>query len=297
MTAFDVTPIRRSALPSIDGLRRSDDVKVPVVVGAGRHDCRWAAARQWLGSVCECAHDLDDLLHIVQRLPPGIVLLRPEAFAGPAEFQDRFRWQWLGWTMVLWFEIDARGVAAALAWLELSALPILPDLSERSEQMWARFVDESRSLQQSCRVLPFLANRLRHASPLFAANALAVYGSPSPPNLLKQLAANCGVSERHCRRLLSEAGIESSHLFFSGSRVLRAYHDVITRRETLVTTARKHGFGTARTLRQQWREVTGKSIATSADASPSDTQVLGIALRCLGPSRPGWPLISASSSS
>lgn len=63
--------------------------------------------------------------------------------------------------------------------------------------------------------------------------------------------------------------IQSSHLF-SAVRVLRAWDDVCRAGIVLHEAARRHGFGTARTLCSQWKAVTGEDVATHVGSPVTD---------------------------
>lgn len=132
-------------------------------------------------------------------------------------------------------------------------------------------------------MVSYLAPRLMSMKPIVAAHLVAAYASPRWPQSLKQLAAACRMCERHVRRLISNIGIPSSYLYFAASRVLRAYGDVSRGELPLVEVARRHGPGTARTLRTQWLDATGAPLDSARGVVLTDAMLESLARRIMGP--------------
>jgi transcriptional regulator GlxA family with amidase domain len=176
-----------------------------------------------------------------------------------------------------------RAVSAALSWLAEWPLPVLLDQPVGTSMLndVSELAEHAPAIRESCRLLPWIVPRLVAVKPIVAAKLVAIYASPHPPNSLKQLAAECQLSERHLRRLLLALGVPSSYLFLATSRVLRAYADVARGELSLSEMAHRFGFGTVRTLRSQWSDVTGGSLERARRVPLSDVAVRSMAERAL----------------
>ena len=224
---------------------------------------------------------LEGLLSIAEDVPNGIFLVRAEGFEGP---HDLHRWRSahpVDWTTILLLARNTASIRATLSWLTHWPLPVLLDrpasgLIAADERVHAKCWAAAR---ESCRMIRYLASELMSANPIVAASLIAVYGSPHAPDSLKQLAADCRMSDRHVRRLMTSLGLPSSYLYFSASRVLRAYEDVVRGELALAEIARQHEFGTARTLRSEWLDVTGAPLQSARGVPLTDGLVASIAER------------------
>ena len=136
------------------------------------------------------------------------------------------------------------------------------------------------------RMVQFLAPRFVSLSPIVAANLLSVYASPTGSRSLKRLSAAWHMSERHLRRLLLTLGIPSRYLYFSASRVLEIYEDV-SMGIPVAEIARRHGFGTPRTVRNQWLHITGFSLESARGLVLTDALLESWARRVALPLAPG----------
>lgn len=229
------------------------------------------------------ARSVDGLLAIAENVSGGVVLLRAESFISPA---DLHRWRSChpaDWLTALCLSLNMRAVSAALSWLAEWPLPVLLDQPVGTSMLndVSELAEHAPAIRESCRLLPWIVPRLVAVKPIVAAKLVAIYASPHPPNSLKQLAAECQLSERHLRRLLLALGVPSSYLFLATSRVLRAYADVARGELSLSEMAHRFGFGTVRTLRSQWSDVTGGSLERARRVPLSDVAVRSMAERAL----------------
>jgi hypothetical protein len=135
------------------------------------------------------------------------------------------------------------------------------------------------SVADSARLLPYLTPRLYGVKPRFALSALETYAAPWRIDSLKQIAASSGLGERHCRRLMLDIGVVSSHDFFSAARVLRAWRDARAAADNITAFARSAGFGDVRTLKRQWNSVVGDSFQSSTAGPLTDEYIRRIAAR------------------
>lgn len=228
---------------------------------------------------------LEGLLSIAEDVPNGIVLVRAESFESP---DDLYRWRSAhpdDWTTILLLSVNATSLCATVSWLTHWPLPVLLDplAGPSIDSDAGALIEYSLAVRESCRMIPYFASRLIAATPIVAAHLVAAYASPRGPDSLKQLASECHMSERHVRRLSLSLGIRSSHLYFSASRVLRAYGDVVRRELSLAKIARRHGFGTPRTLRSEWLDVTGAPLESARGVPLTDAMLASVARRVVGP--------------
>ena len=226
---------------------------------------------------------VDGLLAIAEHVPGGVVLVRAESFSRPA---DLHRWRSChpaDWLTALCLSLNMASVSAALSWLAEWPLPILLDqpvgVSMRHDV--GALADHAPAIRESCRLLPWFVPRLVAVKPIVAAALIAPYASPQPPNSLKQLAARCRLSERHLHRLLLALGIPSSYMFLATSRVMRAYGEVVRRELSLSEIAHRFGFGSVKTLKSQWADVTGGGLERAHSFPLSDAAVRAMAERAL----------------
>jgi methylphosphotriester-DNA--protein-cysteine methyltransferase len=230
--------------------------------------------------------NLEGLLSIAEDVPNGLVLVRAESFGGP---DDLSLWRSVhpfDWMTVLLLSVNAASLCATLSWLTNWPLPVLldqPTAETLVDSDADALAQHAADVRESCRMVRYFAPRLMAASPIVAAHLLAAYASPRMPNSLKQLAADCHMSERHIRRLLLTLGIPSSYLYFSASRVLRAYGDVFRGELPFTEIARRHGFGTRRTLRAQWWDVTGAPLERARGIPLTDAMLASLARRVVDP--------------
>jgi transcriptional regulator GlxA family with amidase domain len=142
--------------------------------------------------------------------------------------------------------------------------------------------DSVAAARASCEMLRYLAPRLHEVRESIAKALIAACASPDPPESLGQLAAAANVSERHMRRASAAAGIRSPRLFLAASRVLRARADLISGRMKRDELARRHGFGTVRTLRAQWLAVRGCRVDSDRSPFLGPRELDAIAYRVFG---------------
>lgn len=207
--------------------------------------------------------DAADLTAYAERHPIGLAIVNMESFARPSDFDVWRQREFPGWTIILAISGLSRA-RTALAWMAEWPLPmvIAPVGISEPEALPSQMLD---GIREACCVTPLLVRSLRSPpTPAhFALNAVAVYASPNGAQSLKTLAAQSDLSTRHARRLLRAAGIRSSHRYFSASRVLRSYTAVNRSSGPLRIIAESFGFGSVRTMRREWTDVTGNDIEAS----------------------------------
>ena len=276
--SFTDTPRKPVSPPAIPDTRYGGPTSIMVGFSGQLPTSARSSALFGSGAILH-VRSIDRLLAIADDLPEGVLILRAESFDGP-DCLDLWRSVHpSGWATILVVSPNTTSIHATLDWLCEWPLPVHVE-HKSGFPLPGASVAAIESLQHAIRVLPYIARRVRCANPFVATNLVAIYGAVGPPNSLQQLAVECQMSERHVRRVLRTLGVESTCLYFAASRVLRAYNDVASGQLALDDIARRHGFGTSRTLRSQWGHVVGVRLSESRGGGHADGLV-GSVVQCL----------------
>jgi AraC-like DNA-binding protein len=223
--------------------------------------------------------DVDELVRVAGSIRNGIALFDAETFPTGSDLRSWRTAQRSSWSTVLSVEFDARAALAALTCLREWPVAVMVQ-THKAPRIHARaLLDRAAALRQSCRMLAHLPPQLTTAAPPFALRIITAYASPFGPASLKELAAVTGRGEHRTGQLLRAIRIPSSYLFFSASRVLRAWDDVAMAELPIQEIARRWGFGTRVTLHSEWEDVTGMSVRAARGVELSDARLEAIAAR------------------
>lgn len=230
------------------------------------------------------ARTVECLISISRAVPNGLAVLYAHRSDRVSTLNAWRAAQPQDWGTILVAVPNEVSMQATLAWLHEWPLPMIVETETHLPWTAADLLEweVETATRESCRMMRYLARRLMGARPALAAQLASVFAAPKSADSLKHLALLCHLSERQVRRQLRASGVQSSYLYFAASRVLRAYGDVCIGMRSSTDIAQRHGFGEPRTLRAQWRDVTGAALACSRGHELTDSVLGAIALRVFG---------------
>ena len=281
-------PCREGGFPCAPGTAHATALSASVVAFLGTSPGPVPDVCRAGGVVVCCFRTVQGLLSFADACPGGVAVISPDDVTDPHNLTTWRAACPADWVTVLRLRDATASVRAAIQWLAWWPLPVWVESLHFADYPRGTggvhpSADYWSTVRDSCRMVRLFAHRLDSARPAIAANLIGVYAAPDGPASLKQLAGLCGLSDRHARRQLRAAGIRSSHLFFSGSRVLRAWRDVVRHEEAWEKVAHRHGFGSARTLRSEWLMTTGTYGPDQQESEPDDAALMSIADRIFAP--------------